>query len=90
MTGIRVGGTRPPQAEDPDRRALELASMCDMVETGVALSMSATYPRPADPLDIVTLAESITAGRGLEAEVEIGTDSLTVHIRTPRDDARHG
>jgi hypothetical protein len=53
MTGMRVGGPRPPQAEDPDRRALELASMCDLVESGVALSISATYPRPADPADIV-------------------------------------
>jgi hypothetical protein len=90
MTGARVGGGRPPAADDPERRALELASMCDMVESGAALSISATYPRPEDPADIITFAERITAGRGLLAIPEIGPDSLTIHIRAREGDARHG
>jgi hypothetical protein len=90
MTDARVGGVRPPVADYPERRALELASMCDMVESGVALSVSATYPRPEDPADIITFAERITAGRGLLAVSEIGPDSLTIHIRAREGEARHG
>jgi hypothetical protein len=80
-----------PEEDDPDRRALKLASLCDLVIGGGASSVSATFPRATDLDDITTLAERITAGRGLVADVEVGPEAITVHIRKPHDgDVAHG
>lgn len=73
-----------PEEERPDRRALELAAMCDLVVTGAARVASATFPRSDDEPDIVTLAKQITAGRGLVADVELAPRSVTIHIRRPQ------
>jgi hypothetical protein len=75
----------------PDRRALELAAMCDLVVTGAARVASATFPRSSDEPDIVTMAEQITAGRGLVAEVELAPRSVTIHItRHAEPEPAHG
>ena len=70
-----------PEDDLPDRRALELAAMCDLVVTGAATVASATFPRSSDEPDIVTLAEQITAGRGLVADVEHAPHAVTIYIR---------
>jgi hypothetical protein len=82
MTGpTGIHPTLPAEEEGPDRRALELASMCDLVESGVATTVSVTFPQSADAPDISTYAQQITAGRGLVAVVEAGAQAVTVHIR---------
>ncbi len=73
----------PPEQDVPDRRALELASICDLVESGAATTVSVTFTRSGDGADIGTLAQQITAGRGLVASIEAGPDTVTVHIRGP-------
>jgi len=69
-----------PEEELPDRIALELAAMCDLVVTGAARVASATFPRSGDSVDVVTLARHITAGRGLLANVELAPVTVTIHI----------
>jgi hypothetical protein len=69
-----------PEEELPDRIALELAAMCDLVVSGAARVASATFPRSGDADDIVTLARQITAGRRLVANVELAPLTVTVHI----------
>jgi adenosylmethionine-8-amino-7-oxononanoate aminotransferase len=77
-----------PEDEPPDRRALELAAMCDLVVTGAARVASATFPRSDDEPDIVTLAKQITAGRRLVADVELAAHSVTIYIRAPQAERR--
>lgn len=76
----------------PDQQAIELAAMCDLVVSGVARVVSATFPRTVDDVDTVTLARQITAGRGLNATFELAPHSLTVHItrRNPQIEAARG
>lgn len=79
------------QLAEPDRRALEIASMCDLVESGIATTVSVTFPQSSDAPDITTYAQQITAGRGLVAVVEAGPEMVTVHIRARvAPEVRHG
>jgi hypothetical protein len=86
MTGKST--TLRPEDERPDPRALELAAMCDLVASGGANNVTVTLARPADPdesADLETLADRITAARGLFAEIELAPTTITVRI-TRHDD----
>jgi len=75
--------TLKPEDERPDPRALELAAMSDLVASGAANNVYVTLARPSDPnesADLATLADRITAARGLFADIELAPDTITVRI----------
>jgi hypothetical protein len=75
--------TKRPEDEPPDARALELAAMSDLVATGSANNVTVTLARPSDPdesADLETLADRITAARGLFADIELTPSTITVRI----------
>ena len=77
-----------PEEDRPDPRALELAAMSDLVASGAANNVYVTLARPIDPdesADLATLADRITAARGLFADIELAPDTITVRI-TRRDE----
>jgi len=57
-----------------------LAAACDLVETGAAREVSFTFPAPDNSPDLATLADRITAGRGLFADVELAPRGITIHV----------
>jgi hypothetical protein len=64
----------------PDRLAVELAAVCDLVETRAAREVTLTFPAPDNSADLATLADRITAGRGLFADIELAPRSITIHV----------
>ena len=57
--------------------------MSDLVASGAANNVYVTLARPSDPnesADLATLADRITAARGLFADIELAPDTITVRI----------